>query len=184
MPYKATKQHVYNRGTPPNTFLDQLIAWGKTASDDIFVPNLAHDVYTNVRHVLGPWKDLDHRRAVMLEVMRVLAGFESSWNWNEGRDVTNPTSDTPQTTEAGAWQVSANSMGFGPELRKLVLAKLGSTDGNDFQRGMKQNHPLAMEYIARLLRRTVNHNGPVKRHEIDPWLRKDAVAEFLQFLNS
>ena len=47
---------------------------------------------------------------------------------------------------------------------------------------MKQNHPLAMEYIARLLRRTVNHNGPVKRHEIDPWLRKDAVTEFLGLL--
>jgi hypothetical protein len=35
-----------------------------------------------------------------------------------------------------------------------------------------------MEYIARLLRRTVDLNGPVKRHKIDPWLRKDAVVEF------
>lgn len=43
---------------------------------------------------------------------------------------------------------------------------------------MKQDHSLAMEYIARLLRRTVNHNGPVKRHEIDSWLRQDAVTEF------
>jgi hypothetical protein len=48
---------------------------------------------------------------------------------------------------------------------------------------MKQNHQLAMEYIARLLRRTVNHNGPVKRHEIDPWLRKDAVMEFRDLLD-
>ena len=55
--------------------------------------------------------------------------------------------------------------------------------GNDFQRAMKQNHQLAMEYIARLLRRTVNHNGPVKRHEIDPWLRKDAVMEFRDLLD-
>ena len=47
---------------------------------------------------------------------------------------------------------------------------------------MKQDHLLAMEYIARLLRRTVNHNGPVKQHEIDPWLRQDAVTEFLDFL--
>jgi len=58
-----------------------------------------------------------------------------------------------------------------------VFTKVGSLDGNDFQQAMKQDHKLAMEYIARLLRRTVNHNGPVKRHEIDQWLRRDAVAE-------
>ena len=118
----------------------------------------------------------------MLEVMRVLAGFESSWNWNEGRDVTNATSVTSVTIEAGAWQVSANSMGFGQALKDLVLRNAGSLDGNDFQRAMKQNHLLAMDYIARLLRCTVNHNGPVKRHEIDPWLQKDAVREFLHLL--
>jgi hypothetical protein len=73
-------------------------------------------------------------------------------------------------------------MGFGPELKALVQVKVGSLDGNDFQRAMKQNHPLAMEYIARLLRRTVNHNGPVKRHEIDQWLRKEAVSEFRNIL--
>jgi hypothetical protein len=104
-------------------------------------------------------------------------------NWNEGRDITNATSITSVTIEAGAWQVSANSMGFGHELKSLVLAKAGSLDANTFQRAMKQNHELAMEYIARLLRRTVNHNGPVKRHEIDPWLRKDAVMEFLDLLH-
>jgi hypothetical protein len=182
MPYTATKQHVHNRGVPPDNFLDQLIAWGKTAPDDIFTPNSAKDIYSNVFRVLGPWQGPGHRRAVMLEVMRVLAGFESSWNWNEGRDVHNATSVTSTTIEAGAWQVSANSMGFGQELKNLVLAKAGSLAGNDFQRAMKQNHPLAMEYIARLLRRTVDHNGPVKRHEIDSWLRKDAVAEFLDLL--
>ena len=182
MAYKATKQHVYNRGVPPDHFLDELVAWGKIAPDEIFAPNSANDIYSNVLRVLGPWQGIRHRRAVMLEVMRVLAGFESSWRWHEGVDVTNSTSVTPTTIEAGAWQVSANSMGFGQELKNLVLAKVGSLNGNDFQRAMKQNHRLAMEYIARLLRRTVNHNGPVKRHEIDLWLRKDAVAEFLDLL--
>jgi len=117
-------------------------------------------------------------------VMRVLAGFESSWDWNAGVDVTNSTSVTPDTIEAGAWQVSANSMHFGEELKTLVLTKVGSLDGNDFQRAMKKDHPLAMEYVARLLRRTVNHHGPVKRHEIDPWLREDAVAEFRALLDA
>jgi hypothetical protein len=183
MVYKAARQHVYNRGIPPNSFLDELVAWGKIAPIDIFTPNSVVDIYSSVIHELGPWQGISHRRAVMLEVLRVLAGFESSWNWNEGGDITNPSSVTPETIEAGAWQVSANSMNFGSELKALVLAKAGASDGNTFQRAMKTNHQLAMEYAARLLRRTVAHNGPVKRHEINPWLRRDAVAEFQGLLN-
>src|SRR5215510_8315673 len=181
MSYIATKQRVLNRGVPPDDFLDQLVAWGKQAPE-IFAPNSHNDVYASVVNTLGPWQGLPHRRAVMLEVMRVLAGFESSWNWNEGHERSNATSVTPDTIEAGAWQVSANSMNFGQELKDLVLAKVGTVDGNAFQKAMKENHPLAMEYIARLLRRTTRHNGPVLRHEIDPWLSRDAVAEFQALL--
>jgi hypothetical protein len=182
--YIATKQHVANRGIPPNEFLDELVAWGKQAPDEIFARNTSSDIYSSVLNTLGPWQGIQHRRAVMLEVMRVLAGFESSWNWNEGRDTTNPTSVTPDTIEAGAWQVSANSMNFGQELKDLMLANAGTLDSNTFQQAMKENHSLAMEYIARLLRRTTHHNGPVLRHEIDPWLRRDAVAEFEDFLSA
>jgi hypothetical protein len=178
MSYTATKQHVANRGVPSDDFLDQLVAWGKQAPDDIFASNDSSDVYSSIMNTLGPWEQPPHRRAVMLEVMRVLAGFESSWHWNEGRDTTNATSVTSETIEAGAWQVSANSMNFGKELKDLVKKEVGKTDGNSFQKAMKENHPLAMEYVARLLRRTTHHNGPVLRHEIDPWLRRDAVAEF------
>ncbi len=182
MPYSATKQHVLNRGIAPDDFLDELVAWGKRAPDEIFAPNNFSDVYSSVFNVLGPWEGIEHRRAVMLEVMRVLAGFESSWDWNEGRDTNNPTSVTADTIEAGAWQVSANSMNFGQELKDLVLAQVGTLDGTAFQKAMKKNHRLAMEYIARLLRRTTHHNGPVVRHEIDPWLRRNAVAEFQALL--
>jgi hypothetical protein len=184
MNYIAAKQHVYNRGVPSTDFLDQLVAWGKDAPDEIFARNSFSDVYSSVFNTLGPWQNLQHRRAVMLEVMRVLAGFESSWDWNEGVDPNNPTSVTPDTIEAGAWQVSANSMNFGQELKDLVRAEVGTLDGTDFQQAMKQNHPLAMEYIARLLRRTTHHNGPVVRHEIDPWLRRDSVAEFQSLLEN
>jgi hypothetical protein len=178
MSYTATKQHVANRGVPPDDFLDQLVAWGKDAPEEIFEPNEVSDVYSSIVNTLGPWQPPPHRRAVMLEVMRVLAGFESSWNWNEGRDVANPDSVTAETIEAGAWQVSANAMHFGQELKDLVKRELGTLDPEAFQKGMKSNHKLAMEFIARLLRRTTHHNGPVLRHEIDPWLRRDAVAEF------
>jgi hypothetical protein len=152
------------------------------APQEIFQPNEAEDVYASVQVSLGPWQGDYHRRAVMLEVMRVLAGFESSWNWQEGRDLSNETSITPDTIEAGAWQVSANSMSFGAELKALVMRHVGTYDGSAFQQKMKSDHAFAMEYIARLLRRTTRHNGPVKRHEIDSWLRRDAVVEFQQLL--
>ena len=176
--FAATKQHVANRGVPPDDFLNELVSWGKQTPDELFEPNAFSDVYSSVANSLGPWNGIPHRRAVMLEVMRVLAGFESSWHWNEGVDTHNASSVTADTIEAGAWQVSANSMNFGHELKDLVLANVGTLDGNAFQKAMKQNHRLAMEYIARLLRRTTHHNGPVVRHEIDPWLRRDAVVEF------
>jgi hypothetical protein len=184
MAYNATKQQVFNRGVPPDEFLDQLVAWGRTAAEEIFAANDASDVYSSIYNTLGPWEAPPYRRAVMLEVMRVLAGFESSWNWNEGRDTHNPGSVTPETIEAGAWQVSANSMNFGQDLKDLVKAKLDTLDPEEFQTGMKENHPLAMEYIARLLRHTTRHNGPVLRHEIDPWLRRNAVVEFESLVGS
>lgn len=163
------------------SFLTELVAWGKTAPEEIFAPRKDDpgetDIYTSIRPVLGPWTSIAHRRAAMLEVLRVLAGFESSWNWNEGRDTTNSTSVTPTTIEAGAWQVSGNSRAFGEDLRRL-----GPKDGNEFQRVMKSNHPLAMEYAARLLRHTIRHNGPVKRGEILPFLNREAVAEFQMLL--
>ncbi len=118
----------------------------------------------------------------MLEIMRVLAGFESSWDWNEGVDTTNPGSNTPDTMEAGAWQVSYNSVVFGHDLRVLCDSR-GITNGTKFQAVTKADHPFAMEYIARLLRHTCQHNGPVKRHEIDPWLKRESVGEFMQLLS-
>jgi hypothetical protein len=129
MTYVATKQKVHNRGIPPTGFLDELVAWGRVADEEIFAPNSHDDVYSSVKSSLGPWKDGNHRRAVMLEVMRVLAGFESSWDWTAGVDVTNESSITPDTIEAGAWQVSANSVNFGPELKVLVIKTIGSVDG-------------------------------------------------------
>ncbi len=81
--------------------------------------------------------------------------------------------------EAGAWQVSANSRNFGQDLRDLAPA-----NGDEFQRVMKSDHRLAIEYAARLLRHTTHHNGPAKRHEIDPYLSRESVVEFEGFLGS
>jgi len=82
--------------------------------DDIFTQNPGPNIYAQTVGILGPWAGLKHRRAAMLEVMRVLAGFESTWNWREGMDPETAHPELPETWEAGAWQVSANSMDIAP----------------------------------------------------------------------
>lgn len=182
--FVACKKKVFNRGNPPKSFLNELIDWARQAPDEIFERNSNHDIYTNVRSDLGPYVDLLHRKAVMLEVLRVLGGFESSWKFGEGVDTTNPDSNTPCTEEAGIFQCSGNSMNFDASLKNLLReASGGDTDCETFITVTKENHWFAIEYCARLLRFTVNHHGPVRDKEINPHLRRDAVSEFLGFLS-
>lgn len=187
--FVKTRVKFHNRRVPPVEFLQELVQWGATASEEIFVdkPTRETDVYASVKSELGPYGDIIHRKACMLEVMRVLAGFESSWNWGEGRDTTNASENSSDTISAGPFQVSANSLAFGQDLKNLV-APFGITHpvrhGNAFQELMKTNHPVAFQYIARLLRHTIRHNGPVKRSELDPFLSKDAVKEFQGLLTA
>ncbi|HJP92154.1 MAG TPA: hypothetical protein VJ875_09380 [Pyrinomonadaceae bacterium] len=61
----ACRAEVANRGVPPNSFLNELIDWAKSAPDEIFEKNNVHDVYSNVRPELGPYSDALHRKAVM-----------------------------------------------------------------------------------------------------------------------
>ena len=72
------RARVSNRGVPPNAFLQELVEWAKTAPAEIFEDKQTKepDVYASVKKDLGPYGDLVHRKACMLEVMRVLAGFE------------------------------------------------------------------------------------------------------------
>jgi hypothetical protein len=197
--FAKTLKQVFNRGSPKPAFLQELVAWGKTAPEAIFAdqPGNEKDIYASVTEELGPFGDITHRKACMLEVMRVLAGFESSWDFNEGIDTSRVSEDTPQNSEAGAWQVSADSLAVGKDLKDLVKREAGTLDGIEFQRAMKSNHPLAMEYIARLMRHTRMANGPLykgtersklsqrvrgQEQSIYPWLSREAVAEFQAFL--
>lgn len=182
--FVACKKKVFNRGKPPDSFLNELIDWARQAPAEIFEVNDEHDIYTNVRPQLGPYAGLLHRKAVMLEALRVLGGFESAWHFDAGRDVNNPTSNTPCTEEAGIFQCSGNSMNFDASLKNLLAeASGGRTDCETFIVVTKEDHQFAFEYCARLLRFTVNHHGPVKRKEINDFLRRDAVAEFQAFLS-
>ncbi len=76
MTYAAARSSVLNWSKPSTAFLDELVTRGRFADDKIFAPIDAEDVYSSVKTALGPWQGSQHRRAFMLEVMRVLAGFE------------------------------------------------------------------------------------------------------------
>lgn len=185
MTFIDTKAKILNRGTPPDSFLTELVEWAKSAPDELFDRNPSiHDVFTHIRPILAPdgWQNLSHRKAAMLEAIRVHAGFESSWHWNEGVDVTNRTSMANiEGQETGAWQVSFDSTRLAKSLADYAkLSGIGTPQA--FIPAMKSNHTLAMDYYARLIRVTVAWAGPFLRHEIDKWLSKDAVQEFRELL--
>jgi hypothetical protein len=180
--FAACKQKVHNRGRPPDSFLNELVDWGRSAPIEVFAKNEKFDIYSSVVQQLGPFLSDLHRRAVMLEALRVLGGFESSWNWNAGVDTTNPTSNTPCTEEAGIFQCSGNSMAFSPTLGALLTSTGADGSCISFIATTKQNHAFAIEYCARLIRFTTKHHGPIKGLHIHSWLRRDAVAEFQGFL--
>jgi hypothetical protein len=176
--YSACLKPVSN-SRPPTTFLDELVDWAMLAPDELFLPNAAFDAYSAVAPQLGPYRPGAHRKAVMLEVLRCLAGLESMWDWNHGVDAGKPQEKTSHNEEAGAWQVSADSMGKGQSLKDYAQATLGATDDATFISGMKTNHAFAIEYTVRLLRITIDHWGPfVNSKSIFGELSRNAAQEF------
>jgi hypothetical protein len=181
--YPAIQHAVANRGTPPDDFLAALLAFGRTAPEEIFAENNRIDIYSALHGILGPWEGPRHRRAVMLEALRVLAGYESSWRWTEGVDTTNATSvHNTQAQETGVFQVSADSMACDASLRACVVAHAGAADAATFISAMKTNHALAIEYCARLLRFSVKWDGPILRGDLARSVSRAAVAEFEELL--
>jgi hypothetical protein len=184
MNYFAVKYKVHG-DWPPDEFLDELIAWGKAAPDEIFAPNAnPADIYSLVKPQLGPWTCLPHRRAVMLEVMRCHACFESSWNWNEGVDTTNPRSMANIAgQETGIFQVSFDSIYLDHAAMKPFADAHNIGTPQTFIPAMKADHALALEYYARLVRVNVEWAGPLLRpQDVRAWLSRSAVAEFQELL--
>jgi len=179
--YKACFSRVHG-SKPPASFLDELVDWALAAPDAIFLPNAKFDIYSSVVGQLGPYGIGAHRKAVMLEVLRVLAGRESNWRWTEGVDRSKSVKNTSHNEEAGAFQVSADSMGLDRGLKDYAQATLGATDDKAFIAGMKSNHRFAIEYTARLLRVTIRHHGPIVHHHIHGELQRAAVNEFRGYL--
>jgi len=167
---------------PPVSFLDALVDWALLAPDELFLPNAVFDVYSAVVRQLGPYGIGAHRKAVMLEVLRCLAGRETMWDWNHGVDAGKSQDKTSNDEEAGAFQCSADSMGNDKSLEDYVQATLGATDDATFISGTKSNHAFAIEYAVRLLRVTVKHHGPFVHKTIHGELNRAAVKEFRDYL--
>lgn len=206
MNFKAARGSISNRGTAPIAFLTELVEWAKQAPDFLFDRNANFDIYNKVSAELGPFKvaTLQYRKAAILEVLRVLALFESSCNWMLGVDTSRSGPTNNENKEAGAWQSSYNARSLDTSLRSFLVAS-GITGGIEFQRRLKEDHKFAMEFTVRLLRVDIAnyeriHNGPIRRGEerqktwphrpnlwsdkesIYPYLSREAVAEFEQAL--
>jgi hypothetical protein len=185
--YNACHRAVSSQhGSPPNSFLDQLIDAINPLPDEVFAKNDRRDIYSVMEGALGPWTGLLHRKAVMCEVLRVQAAFEADWNWNEGVDVNNHHSMTHiDGQETGAFQVSADSMRFDQSLRDCVDRAVGGHEPLVFISGMKANHVLAVEYCARLLRFNTTWCGTINDHnQVIAHVLRDAVTEFQTFLHA
>lgn len=176
---------IHNRGKPKQNVVADIIAFVKHSPDVIFEVNDKYDIYESVKPQLGPYRNLKHRRAVMAETLIVLAGFESSWNYKEGRDLS-ANNTHACTQEAGIYQTSANSSYFGADLKLLQKDMCGNYVGKSecdkFITCTKHDIPFAHEYTARLLRKTTNHHGPVKRKEINKWLSKECTQAIERIL--
>ncbi len=185
MNFVSAKARVSNRGVPPDEFLNTLMYWGSAAEDEIFAANdNPFDIYSLIAPTLGPWINLLHRRAALLEAMRVHAGFESSWNWNEGVDMSNKTSQAHiNGQETGIFQVSFDSTFIADGAMKPFAVASGIGTAGSFISEMKSNHELALEYYARLVRVNIKWAGPLVRHEINEWLSRAAVKEFMSILS-
>ena len=179
-----TKAKVKNRGSAPDAFLSEIIQWAKLAPMELFYPNSEPaDIYATIKPVLGPWESNEHRRAVMLEVMRVHAGYESSWNWKEGVDSTNASSmRNISGQETGVFQVSFDSVWLGNNRMRAFAVEHHIDTPDTFISAMKTDHALALNYYARLIRFNIRWAGPIMRHEIDPWLSRKSVKEFQELV--
>lgn len=201
--FAATLAMIEGRGRPPVSFLEELVAWGKIAPAEIFAPNhVANDAYTVIKSRLGTqqgndasgtplyvWEGLLHRRAAMLELMRVHAGRESSWKWNEGDDKSARPNRPAKQLETGIFQVSSDSEGLDSEEGVNIMEQFAKARGIDtpekFIPAMKAGHPLAMEYYARLVRVSIAWAGPLIRHNADsvyPYLNRGSMREFMGLL--
>lgn len=184
--YIATRRSVTAaHPKTPASFLDDLIDAIDPLPDDVFAENALHDIYAVMKGSLGPYTSLPHRKAVMCEVLRVQAAFESDWNWDQGVDTNNHHSTThTDGEETGAFQVSFDSTALGHSAMLPFAGTHNIETAAKFIPAMKSDHRLAVEYCVRLLRVSTAWCGTINDpSKVISLVRRDAVAEFQAFLH-
>jgi hypothetical protein len=165
---------IYNRGIPPQSFIDEVVKTTKAAPDVVVAVNSNNDIYSLVKPKLAPngWRSLAHRRAAMATVMITLGAYESSYDFTEGVDVSNPSSLVNKCSEeAGAFQTSANSMSFSSTLSDFFNDNCKDFRANQANACMAwvactkspSKKSFQIEFTERLLRYTTRHHGPLIR---------------------
>jgi hypothetical protein len=165
-----------NRGVPNRAFVEELYRIFLQLPDSDFAVNPKTDIYSVIASKLGPWRGLVHRKAAAFEAMVVLAGRESSWNWNEGRDLSAGNTSS-ETEEAGAWQTSFNARHFDAIARQMAMGM----SGKDYIKEAKADHEFSARFTWRVLRNTIRHHGPVLRGEILPYIDPARVVKLEAF---
>jgi hypothetical protein len=171
---------VHNRGTIPKWFIDDVIAVANKTPDWVFAENSNDDIYSSIKPQLGPWKSLRHRKAAMVNVVLVAAGFESSWDYGADRDKS-ASNTSSCTREVGILQSSGNSNHFSKSLGAYQQEVCNSTACDGFRACSKAPNAnfqkeFPVGHFMRLVRFTIKHHGPLASKKINPWLKKSCVS--------
>lgn len=180
--FKNTKALVRDN-VPTDDFLNTLTDAGAMllkTEPAIFDAERLDGILAWTQRELGPFISTEHKAACAMEALRCLASFESSYNWTTGKDPANKSPD-PNTWEAGVFQVSYNSIRLDKSLKAMCEGR-DIFDAQSFVHDQKNDHAFACAYAIKLLLVTTRANGPAVRREINPWLKREAVQEFLSFL--
>jgi len=179
---------VPNQGPPPTPFVESLVHFGAIAPLYVYAENPNQDdIMAIIRPVLAPngWQSVQQRLAGLLTALLYDAGFESSWIWTTGVDM-EPGAGTGRPAdewEAGAWQVSANSMSFDARLGDLVSAHCNANDPVSFQAGMKSDKLLAIHYAAVLFRCNTRWSGPCVNGTLVAAMSANGAAQAIAAMN-
>jgi hypothetical protein len=184
-PYSACIAAVADKGSPPASFIDTIIAGVKALPDAAVGPKPVSNIFSALARAFGDPQDTLTRKAIMCEGLRVVAAFESGWDWNCSADTT-AGPETPSETESGAFQASQNSESLDPTggLAAFLDSKWGAHDAAAFIRNMKTDHITAVQYAAMLFDWNTKWDGPVNRGWVTSNVSAAAVAEFKEFLQA
>jgi hypothetical protein len=172
LPIDACLVRNSKRGTPKKDVVEEIIEYVSEMPDSDFSVNAKYDIYSHMAPKFSEYtKGIKKRRALMAAVLTNLAGWESTWDWNEGIDTTNISSTKSKCSEeAGLLQTSGDAMNFDKSLVRLFESSCKAyTKGTKCDRFIAcskdpgANHRFTVIFTAMLLRHTTNHHGPIKR---------------------